>query len=156
MKISRTSLLAALSGLCIAGVAAGTEPVRSDAPGANERDKAVMLYFTKSFGGTEQRQQTPLAFGLRYQQTSVIDVSHVYPLMDVRYSLGGRKTVALGGALMLDSLDSSTEGSWRNPWLYVSAAAGLAVMLCALKEVFCEDGPRRYETPTPTTPGTGS
>lgn len=156
MKISKASLLAAVSGLCIAGVAAAAEPVWPGAPRATERDKAVMLYFTKSFGGTERRQKTPLAFGLRYQQTSVIDASAVYPLMDVRYSLGGRKTVALGGALMLDSLDSSTDGSWRNPWLYVSVAAGLAVLLCAAEEVFCEDSPRRYESPPPTTPGTGT
>ena len=155
MKISKASLLAAVSGLCIAGVAAAVEPVWPGAPRATERDKAVMLYFTKSLGGTERGPETPLAFGLRYQQTSVIDASTVYPLMDLRYSLGGRKTVALGGALMLDSLDSSTEDSWRNPWLYVSAGAGLAVVLCVLKEVFCEDNPRRYETPTPTTPGTG-
>jgi hypothetical protein len=150
MKISKTSLCAAVSGILITGLAAGAEPALTGAPGANERDKAVMLYVTKSFGGNARRPDAPLAFGLRYQESSTYDLARTYPLMDLRYSLGGRKTVALGGALMLDSLDSSTEGSWRNPWLYVGAAAGLAVMLCALEEVFCEDKPRSPSTSTET------
>jgi hypothetical protein len=140
MKISKTSLCAVLSGLAISGLAAGAEPAMFGAPGANGRDKAVMLYITKSFGGTARLPRTPLAFGLRYQQSPTYDMSRVYPLMDLRYSLGGRKTVALGGALMLDSsIDSSADNSWDNPWLYVGAAAGLAAALCALEEVLCED-----------------
>ncbi|MBC8026403.1 MAG: hypothetical protein H7Y89_10450 [Steroidobacteraceae bacterium] len=151
MKISRTSLCAGLSGLLIAGLAAGAEPAMLGAPGAHERDKAVMLYFTKSFGGTARQPRTPLAFGLRYQQSPAYDMSRVYPLMDLRYSLGGRKTVALGGALMLDSsIDSSAGPSWDNPWLYVGAAAGLAAALCALEEVLCEDNRRSPGTSTET------
>jgi hypothetical protein len=140
MKISKTSLYAAVSGLLITGLAVAAEPALLGAPGANERDKAVMLYVTKSFGGTARRPSAPLAFGLRYQQSSTYDVTRTYPLMDLRYSLGGRRTVALGGALMLDSsADSSAGPSWDNPWLYVGAAAGLAAALCALEEVLCED-----------------
>lgn len=151
MKISRTSLCAGLSGLLIAGLAAGAEPAMLGVPGANERDKAVMLYFTKSFGGTERKRRAPLAFGLRYQQSPTYDMSRAYPLMDLRYSIGGRKTVALGGALMLDSsIDSSADNSWDNPWLYVGAAAGLAAALCALEQVLCEDSRRRSPTSTET------
>jgi hypothetical protein len=154
MKISKTSLLAGVSGLLVAGLAAGTEPVMLGAPGTTERDKAVMLYFTKSFGGTERKARTPLAFGFRYQQSPMYDMSRAYPLMDLRYSIGGRKTVSLGGALMLDSsIDSSADNSWDNPWLYVGAAAGLAAALCALEEVLCEKNSRR-NTDT-STPGTG-
>jgi hypothetical protein len=151
MKISKTYLLAGLSGLMIAGTAAAVEPAMLGAPGANERDKAVMLYFTKSFGGTARRPSAPLAFGLRYQQSPMYDMARAYPLMDLRYSLGGRKTAALGGALMFDtSIESSADNSWDNPWLYVGAAAGLAAALCLMEEVLCEKNSPNRETPGPT------
>jgi hypothetical protein len=88
MKGLSVLLLSAL--LCAASASA------ADAQRESPRDKALMLYFSKSFG-SKSDGLTPLAFGLRLQQSSPFDTGHSVALIDARYWLGGPRILALGG-----------------------------------------------------------
>jgi hypothetical protein len=129
-----------------------------------------MLYFSKSLGGKRSHAGTPLAFGLRLQQSSALDTSHAVALVDARYWLGGPRILALVGVPALSLGSSEKEGSSggssggssvfrRNHpgWTAVMIAAALLGGACLAELGICEDDPERspeYVPPGPT-PGTG-
>lgn len=134
------------------------------------REKALMLYFSKSFGGPARQIDAPLNFGLRLQQSSSFDASRALSLVDLRYSLDGRGTLAFASvpALSLqlslgeeegkdssgESSSASTTISTRHPgWTAVAIVAALFAGACSFEWGVCEgDDKKDYETPAPTTP----
>ncbi len=131
-------------------------PAVAEPQTAAPREKAVMLYFTKSFGSEQQQNRSPLAFGLRLQQSASFDATRPIALLDARYSLGGRKTFALAGLNAFESTnDSSQESSgqssvssdniWKEHPYLTSVAVVLAVLgiMCGTETLICEGG-RRY------------
>jgi hypothetical protein len=153
---------------CAALMGAGTLASAAEPNQPAEREKAVMLYFSKSFGSDQRHNRSPLAFGLRLQQSSPFDTSHSIAVFDARYSLGGRKTLALAGLNAFESTsDSSQESSgessvssdniWKEHPYLTSTAVVLAVLglMCATETGLCEkSGYRRTELESPSTPGT--
>jgi hypothetical protein len=130
-----------------------------------EREKAVMLYFTKSFGSDQRNNRAPLAFGLRLQQSSTSGAMRPIALMDARYSFGGRKTFALGGFPAFDSTNESSDGSstssttssadmsqkhpgWTTAMIVLAVFGGM----CLTETWVCEGDGRR----TPESPGLGN
>jgi hypothetical protein len=145
MKVINVLTAAALLGA--AGAAAAAEPGRPP-----EREKAIVLYVTKSIGAKKHLGQAPLAFGLRLQQSSPIDFRRSHDLFDLRYAPGVRTTLSSSGALMYDSM---SEESWRTPWPYFGLALIVAGGLCLAEELICEDDSdddSEYTPPTPNTP----
>ena len=118
------------------------------------REKALMVYFSKSFGGTQRQNRQPLAFGLRLQQTTPFDVSRAVSLLDMRYSLGGRKALLAADVLLLDSSSSGHSlgvESWKEHWgLAVGVGVGVVVAACAFRVGICEHG---HSTDTSTNTG---
>lgn len=139
------------------------------------REKALMFYFSKSLGGPARKIHEPVNFGLRLQQSSAFDTNRPLSLVDMRYSLDGRGTLAFAGvpavSLRLSlgeetgtdssgqSSSASTEISIRHPgWTAVAVVAALLAGACSFEWGVCEDDKKdpEYETPAPTTsPGTG-
>ena len=132
-----------------------------------EREKAVMLYFTKSFGSDQKQNRSPLAFGFKLQQSSLFGTTRPIELLDARYSLNGRKTFALGGLNAFDSAnDSSNDSSgestasssklWTEHPGWTAAMVALAVLgaMCATETLICEGG-GGYDGPGES-PGLGS
>jgi hypothetical protein len=123
------------------------------------RDKAVMLYFTKSIGAKADKQ--PLAFGLRLDNTMRFDATRKVTMFDARYSLGGRRTLS---ALGLSMFDSSLE---KNRWFAAYQGSsdgnkalwwgGAALLLiggsCAAGEWPCEDNDSSTDTSDDESPG---
>jgi hypothetical protein len=122
------------------------------------RERAVMLYFTKSFGAT-RNGQLPLRFGLSWQQGGSIAGAPPAELLGLRFDSLGRKALSSGGAMILrlDSMkdendngkvDSSWD-SWNDWTFYVVGTLALAGALCLAEQVICEENRRRA---TPTAP----
>jgi hypothetical protein len=118
-----------------------------------EREKAVMLYFTKSFGSDQKQNREPLAFGLRLQQSSPFNSTRTVALMDARYAFGGRKTFALAGFPAFDSTQgssdesstsstvSSADMSHKHPgWTVAMIVLAVAGIMCATETGICEGG----------------
>jgi hypothetical protein len=151
-----------------ASAASAIEPLR-EAP----REKALMLYFSKSFGGPAKRLDAPMNFGLRLQQSAAFDAARPLSLVDMRYSLDGRGTLALAGVSAVslklalgeeegadssgNSSSASTEISIRHPgWTAAGIVAALFAGACSFEWGICEDDKKEYsrtETPGPTGPG---
>ena len=139
-----------------------------------DREKAVMLYFSKSFGEHEPRRY-PLALGLRLQQSSVVEQRQRVDLFDV--SLTGKTRLSLlNGALRLDAFEpnnkekSSEDKSWDSSsaepesseehrgMVVTFSILGVIGAACAFEVGICrsDDGSESTsETPTPSTPGQG-
>ena len=126
------------------------------------REKAVMLYFTKSFGSDQKQNRAPLAFGLKLQQSSVFDTSHTMALFDARYSLGGRKSFAVAGLNAFESSGESSESSqgpsWesfeKHPYITTTVIVfSLIGISCATENWPCKGSSRYTELETPNTPG---
>jgi hypothetical protein len=142
MKYTKKMICAVLAGA--ATMAGAAEP-----PAADVRDRAVMLYVSKSFGSLQRQNRTPLAFGLRLQQSSPFASNLTVPLLDMRYSLGGRKTLLAGGAVALDSGSmegSSDEDSFKEPWFWVIFGTLTLGTLCVTNTFVCEEKRRREST----------
>jgi hypothetical protein len=166
MKVVPVLLLSALLGAASASAA--------DAQRESPREKALMLYFSKSFGGTSDARM-PLAFGLRLQQSSSFDTGHAVALVDARYWLGGPRILALGGVPALsfgndrDEEEEEETGSSgdlsgavtgfgkRHPgWTIAAIFAAVLGGACLAEWGVCEDDPRDPEyVPPGTNPGTG-
>lgn len=155
MKKSVTIFAAALMGA--ATFASSAEPVQPP-----ERERALMLYFSKTFGSEQKQNRSPLQFGLRLQQSSPFDTARPVALLDARYSLGGRRTFALAGLNAFESAedssgDSSGESSvsseniWKEHPYLTTTAVVLAVLgiMCASKEILCEDSGNRRGSESP-------
>jgi hypothetical protein len=139
-------VLAAAAMLAMATLSSADEPSWA----APERDRAVMLYFSKSFGSGARGLAPPIAFGLRWQEASPSLEWRAASLLDLRWSLDGRKTLLAGGApmLSLDSMkdedgdgtpDSSwTWESWKEPGFIVLGVIAVAGGLCLARELICE------------------
>jgi hypothetical protein len=150
-----------VSALLAAASTAAAEP---------PREKALMLYFSKSFGGTHARSSAPLAFGLRLQQSSPFD-GRAFALIDARYSLAGPRALAFGGIPVLslggedahDDADSSgdSSGTFRGfakdhpGWTAVAIVGALLGGACLAAWGICED-PENDPEPDPTYPPTGT
>jgi len=152
----------------VALFAFATGVASADPPTAPTSEKAVMLYFAKSFGSTQRQNRTPLAFGLKFQAASPFTAARPVALLDARYALGGKKTFALAGLNAFDSGssdDSSKESTgssaelWRQHPGWTAAMVALAVLgaMCATEELICKGGGHGYRAPseTPTPPGGG-
>jgi hypothetical protein len=165
---TRTVLACLLLG--IAASASAIEPVQE-----GPREKALMFYFSKSFGGPTTQPARPVNLGLRLQHTSPLDLNQSVSLIDLRYALDGRGTLALAGvpALSLrlglgdeegsdssgNSSSASTKISNRHPgWTAVAIVGALLAGACLFEFGVCEgdsdDPDSTYEPPrTPTGPG---
>lgn len=154
----KTMMTLAIATLCCGGtIAAAGEP-----PLPIEKKPALMLYLHKSFGEASRKDRQPLALGLRLQRDLPVAergrgelwVGRPVALLDLRYSLSGRSTLSAGGALMLDSTESSAasaaEGSWRNPWLWAAGVGAVVGLLCATKTGICESSSRPEYSPSPS------
>lgn len=146
-KPMKTFVLSAAAMLGFASsLACAAEPSRQF-----EREKVLMLYVTKSFGGTRHGAQAPLALGLRLQQSSPLDFHRTLDVFDFRFALGGRTTLSSGGALMFDSLGPDY---WDSPYPWIFGGLGLALgASCATGNWPCEDSGEsstNTETPGPT------
>jgi len=153
MKIAN---LIAVALLASAAAASAAEP-----SGAPARQKALMVYFNKSFGGTGQRRHQPLAFGLKLQQSDAYQDEPSFDLIDLRYSLGHRATLTLANAVQLTAFNDGKESSSsssigpsfdKNPVAtVVVATVAIAGGLCLAKKVICKSK-RSYNETTTTTP----
>jgi hypothetical protein len=142
--------------VCTALAAVATCASAAEPRGAPIRDKALMLYFAKSFGSTQRQNRTPLQFGLKLQQSSPFDANRAVALLDARYSLGGAKTLMLAGGLSYDSGGSSAIARAHPGWTAVAIVAALAAGACLLETGLCE-GDDGYERPSsPGTPQDGT
>jgi hypothetical protein len=150
---------------CAALTGAGTLASAAEPGHPAERERAVMLYFTKSFGSDQKQNRSPLAFGLRLQQSSPFDTSRQIALLDASYSLGGRKAFALGGLDAFESTskssdDSSGESSvssesvWKEHPYLTTAAVALVVLgvMCGTKKILCKNS-GRYSPDASESPG---
>ncbi|MEO8063835.1 MAG: hypothetical protein ABI821_13925 [Pseudomonadota bacterium] len=155
MKARVVLIVSAL--LAAASVAAAEPP----------REKALMLYFSKSFGGTGNRAPAPLAFGLRLQQSSPFD-GRSFALVDARYSFGGTHTLGFGGIPLLslgeeDGADADSSGdssgafrgfAREHPgWTAAAIVGALLGGACLAAWGICEDSEDEAEgepTYTPT------
>ena len=157
MKI-RTILIPAVLATATA-LAAAAPP----GPPTSTSDRALMVYFSKSFGPRTGGSRTPLAFGLRLQQSTFFDASRAYPLIDARYSLSGRRTLAVGGMLAFDSFEgipgernswTSSDASAEHPgWLWFGIGLGALGLACAAQWGICQDDDGDgYDAPVPNTP----
>jgi hypothetical protein len=154
----RVFTVAALLAACTR-FAAAAEPWESR---EHPRERAVMLYFTKSFGA-QRRMDTPLQFGLRWQQSTTQVGSVPAELFGLRFNSLGQRGLSTGGAMILrlDSMkDEDQDGnvdsswdSWSEPTFYVVGVLALAGALCLAEEVICEKS-RRSVTPGES-PGLG-
>ena len=153
--------------VCAALLSAGAFASAAEPGQPAEREKAVMLYFSKSFGSDQKQNRSPLAFGLRLQQSSPFDTSRSIAVFDARYSLGGRKTFAFAGLNAFESTSESSQKSsgessvssdniWREHPYLTTTAVVLAVLglMCATETGICESsGYRRSELEPPQTGG---
>jgi hypothetical protein len=159
---SRSVLI--LSALLMAATGAAAEPPRE-----SPRDKALMFYFSKSFGGTKGHAAAPLAFGLRLQQSSPFDAGRAVALVDARRWVGGPRTLAFGGVPVFSlggedgssgesSTASASLGREHPGWTAAMIVAAVLAGMCLAEWGICEDNdPESTETGTPggPTPGTG-
>lgn len=154
MKLSVLTVAAALAAIAQSAVAAG--------PWATARnDRAVMLYFHKTFGAAA-RGPAPLEIGLRWQQPALHASAAPTELIGLRFSSLGHKALSAGGSLVmrLDSMkdedgdgkpDSSFDwDSWTKRTYIVVGILAVAGGLCLAKEVICEENRRRQYSPEPT------
>ncbi len=135
------------STLTVAAMLAVAAQSASAAPNADEREGALMLYFSKSFGGGQDRGSAPLAFGLRLAQVSTVDATPRASMLDASLSLSGRTTLKAMGMPMFDSAlpdrrwFSSFASSGGIPtwgkWMLGAALMGGG--MCLAEWVFCED-----------------
>lgn len=131
----------------IAQSAAAAEPW-AESP----RDKAVMLYFTKTFGAP-QRKEMPLQFGLRWQQGSMLADVAPTELIGLRFNSLGHRGLSAGGAMILrlDSMkDEDQDGNVDSSWdsmseltIYLVGVLGVAAVLCATEIGICTKSRRR-------------
>src|SRR5262249_16960940 len=140
--------------LLTAATAAGAaEPVT-----ATERDKAVMLYFSKAFGSTQRQNRTPMTFGLRLQENLSFAELRPVALFDARYSFGGRRQLILSGFNAFGSSHSSSgssgDSSQSHPgWTAAAIIVGVAGTMCLLEAGICESSDHGSDyTPTPGSP----
>ena len=157
MKAVVTFLAAALLTATVAS-ADSSQP-----GGAPERNRAVMLYFAKSFGSTQKQNRTPLAFGLRLEQGAPLELHRSVAIADFRYSLGGVREIHTFGALAMRLGDDevgkpSSSSSSGLPIKEHPVATGVVIGLgilglaCATETGLCKGG-RSYErTSQPSTP----
>jgi hypothetical protein len=156
----KVRVLLMVSALLAAASAAAAEP---------PREKALMLYFSKSFGGTHDRSSAPLAFGLRLQQSSPFD-GRAVALVDARYSFAGPRALAFGGIPVLslggeDDADADSSGDSSGAfrgfakdhpgWTAVAIVGALLGGACLAAWVVCED-PEKDPERDPTYPPTGT
>jgi hypothetical protein len=156
-------LIACAALATVASIASAAEP-----PGTGPRERAMTLYFSKSFGSTQRQNRMPLAFGLRLEQSAPFDLSRSIGLFDARYSLGGRKEFLMGGFKAFGSSDDSSGGSsgesggssgtmsqTHPAWTTVIVVLGVLGILCATETGICEGNKRDpdYTPPGPTGPG---
>jgi hypothetical protein len=152
-----------LSALLAAATGASAAEYGRESP----RDKAVMLYFSKSFGGTKSHAPAPLAFGLRLQQSSPFEPARAVALIDARHWLGGRGALAFGGVPVLSlgedgssgqSSDASASVGREHPgWTAAMIVVAVLGGMCLAEWGICEDDDPEYsgtESPGPS-PGTG-
>jgi hypothetical protein len=162
---SRTVLI--LSALLMAATGAAAEPPRE-----SPRDKALMIYFSKSFGGTKRHAAAPLAFGLRLQQSSPFDAGRAVTLVDARHWLGGPRTLAFGGVPVFSlggedeegstsqgsSAASNSLGEMHPGWTAAMIVAAVLGGMCLAEWGICKGNSRpstdTSDPPGPT-PGTG-
>lgn len=118
----------------------------------NMRERAVMLYFTKSFGAS-RREPMPLRFGLSWQQQGSIEGAPPAELLGLRFDSQGRKALSTGGAMILrldsmkdengnEKVDSSWD-SWNDWTFYFVGTLALVGALCVAEELICENKRRR-------------
>jgi hypothetical protein len=137
-------------------LAAATQSAAAAEPWSRpEREGAMMLYFSKSFGSEQARDRSPLAFGLRFQQQGLLNDIGPVTLLDARYSLGGRRQMlvagldAFGGASSDESSSASNDMSREHPgWTAAAVVAAVLALWCAA-ECGSDDDDPEY------TPGTG-
>lgn len=155
------------SVLILSALLAATTVAAADPPHETPRDKALMLYFSKSFGSTQRQARTPFAFGLRLQQSAPFDSARSFALVDARYSPGGTRLLAFAGvpALSLGSSEDDSSGDLsagssgqssvligKHPgWTAVMVAVAVLGGACLFELGICEDDKRPYESPAPTT-----
>jgi hypothetical protein len=150
---------------CAALMSAGTAVSSAEPEQPAGRERAVMLYFSKSLGGSQRQNHAPLAFGLRLQQSSPFQDNQQVSLLDARVSLDGRKQMLFGGLNAFDSkkdididadgTGSSSEGAWfREHKLMTGLLATLIVVggLCGARTVICEKN-SGYRVGDETAPG---
>jgi hypothetical protein len=162
MKAVLALLVSALLGAATASAA--------DLARESPREKALMLYFSKSIGGYRSAR-SPLAFGLRLQQSSPFDTGRALALVDARFRLGGPRVLALAGvpALSLgrtgEEEDDGSSGDLsgairgfgsRHPgWTIAMIVGSVLAGACLAEWGICEDDPNPsspYEPPAPTGP----
>jgi hypothetical protein len=126
------------------------------------RDKAVMLYFSKTFG---PGSRGPGELGLRWQQSAPHYSGPATELLALRFTSQGHRALSAAGAMVLrlDSMkdedgdgevDSSFD-SWSKPTFVVVGILAVAGGLCIAKELICKESRRRYSEPDPTPDGPG-
>jgi hypothetical protein len=154
MRMSKALVCTLLSAFTTVTLAA--ETARPEA-----REKAVMLYFTKSFGSDQKRNRTPLAFGIKLQQSAPFGATRPIALLDARYSLSGRKTFALAGLNLDSATGSSDESSTSSTtssatlshehpgWTVAMIALAVLGTACATETLLCESGGRRSTSESP-------
>lgn len=137
---------------CAALMSAGTLLSAAEPGQPAGRERAVMLYFSKTFGSSQQQNRAPLEFGLRLQQSSPFLDNEQIPLLDARFSLDGRKQMLFGGLNAFDTktkkvdIDpdgegSSSEGSWIARHKVVTGVLATLIVvggLCGARKVICE------------------
>jgi hypothetical protein len=136
---SRIAIAAVLLG-GVTGIASAQPPFQQ------EREAAVMLYVSKSFGGSARNSSAPLALGLRLDQTSTVAYTPGLSMFDARLSLSGRTTMSTMGVPLFDS--SLTGRRWFAsfgssgvpPWgSYLLMAGLVGGGMCLAEWLICED-----------------
>jgi hypothetical protein len=144
-------VLAALVG-SFAGLAFGED---FQAPPVN--GVRAMLYFQKSFGGSQQTSPT-VGFRLDTRAPTLLGNGRSLPLMDLRLQGQDRYSMRINGAVMFDSSDSGSEpDSLKNPWFWggVIVLGGMAIS-CASDHWPCHRSGDNTTDSSPTTATPGS
>jgi hypothetical protein len=149
MLKSRIAIAAVLL-VGITGIASAQPPFQQ------EREAAVMLYVSKAFGGSARAPSSPLALGLRVDQTSTLAYTPGLAMFDARLSLSGRTTLSTMGMPLFDS--SLTGRRWFAsfgssgvpPWgSYLITAGLIGGGMCLAEWLICEDSSSDDDTDYP-------
>jgi hypothetical protein len=142
-SMNKANVLLTCALLATAGVAQAADPWQQAMS-----ERGLMLYVSKPVNSGTLRKPERAMFGMRLQQRSMLAMNHSVPLLDLRYTLGGRRSALAAGTLMWDSSTTGPLESLDNPVAKVAVIGALALGLACVTEVgICKGKSSSSESP---------
>ncbi|MBK6673285.1 MAG: hypothetical protein IPG49_07275 [Proteobacteria bacterium] len=129
--------------LATAGVAQAADPWQHATS-----ERGLMLYMSKPVNSGNLRRPERMMFGMRLQQRSILALNHSVPLLDLRYTLGGRRSALAAGTLMWDSSTTGPLESLDSPVAKVAVIGAVVIGLACVTELgICKGKSSNSESP---------